>query len=161
MDKFIFSLFCMDLLPLSQCIVCMMSLIFYYQEYNKKIAMRWRFKSWPDEHYSTVSIVLTEKDTGTELQLTQTEIPEAEYERTRQGWINNYWEAIRQTFGFGARLYWAACVLSLTQSTWLMLRLCWSVPPVEWIIFRNRILQTMHQNFLKDSLGCRLRSPNL
>ena len=67
--------------------------------------MRWRFKTWPVEHYSTVTIELCEKDSGTELKLTQTGVPEAEYERTKQGWNNYYWEAIKQTFGFGARLF--------------------------------------------------------
>lgn len=74
-------------------------------EYNKKIVMRWRTKSWPAEHFSTVTMDIDEKDDGTELKLTQTGVPDAEYERTRQGWNNFYWEAIKQTFGFGMRLF--------------------------------------------------------
>ena len=67
--------------------------------------MRWRFKSWPDEHYSTVTLDIHEGDNGTSLKIMQSEIPEAEFERTKQGWVNYYWDAIRQTFGFGARLF--------------------------------------------------------
>jgi activator of HSP90 ATPase len=67
--------------------------------------MSWRFKSWPDEHYSAVTLDISEGDSGTQLQITQTQIPEAEFERTKQGWQEYYWNAIRQTFGFGARLY--------------------------------------------------------
>ena len=67
--------------------------------------MRWRFKSWPTEHYSTVTLKITEKEDETELQLTQTEIPDNDYTRTKDGWHRYYWEPIKQTFGFGARLF--------------------------------------------------------
>ena len=67
--------------------------------------MRWRFKTWPTEHYSTVTIDLNEKEDSTDVQLTQTGVPEAEVERTIQGWKLHYWESIKQTFGFGARLF--------------------------------------------------------
>lgn len=69
------------------------------------IKMRWRYKTWPDEHYSDVTIKLDEKEDCTELSLTQTGVPESDHERTRQGWRDHYWEAIKQTFGFGVRLF--------------------------------------------------------
>lgn len=72
---------------------------------NRKVEMRWRFKTWPDEHYSIVSIELMQKDDGTELRLSQTGIPASEYERTREGWHNYYWKSIKQTFGYGAFIY--------------------------------------------------------
>jgi len=72
---------------------------------SKTIGMRWRFKTWPDEHYSNVTIELTQKDDGTELRLTQTGIPTAEYDRTKEGWLNYYWKSIKQTFGYGAFIY--------------------------------------------------------
>jgi activator of HSP90 ATPase len=72
---------------------------------NKKIEMRWRFKTWPDEHYSNVTIDLTQKDDGTELRLTQTGVPTSEYDRTKEGWQNYYWKSIKQTFGYGAFIY--------------------------------------------------------
>ncbi len=67
--------------------------------------MRWRSKSWPDEHYSTVTLELSENDGSTDVKITQSEIPENEFERTKEGWHRYYWEAIKQTFGFGARLF--------------------------------------------------------
>lgn len=72
---------------------------------NKTIGMRWRIKSWPSEHYSDVTLSLDEKDDMTVLNLTQSGVPESEYERTRQGWERYYWNSIRQTFGFGTRLF--------------------------------------------------------
>jgi activator of HSP90 ATPase len=72
---------------------------------NKRIEMKWRFKTWPDEHYSNVVIELKQKEDCTELQLTQTGIPASDYERTKEGWRNHYWQSIKQTFGFGALLF--------------------------------------------------------
>ena len=62
-------------------------------------------KSWPDAHFSTVTIELSEKDGNTILKLTQTEVPSSEYERTVEGWNVNYWQRIRQVFGFGTRMF--------------------------------------------------------
>lgn len=73
--------------------------------HNERLSMKWRLKSWPAEHYSEVKIELKEKDGETELKLTQTLVPEAEYEQTSQGWMRYYWQPIRQTFGFGASIF--------------------------------------------------------
>ena len=75
------------------------------QEPNKRIEMKWRFKKWPKEHYSNVILELTEKDDSTELSVTQSGIPEADYDCTVQGWNHYYWESIKMTFGFGAHIY--------------------------------------------------------
>lgn len=77
----------------------------FVQDVNKKIAMRWRMRSWPEEHYSNVTIILTDLDGSTHMEMTQTGVPQSEYERTLNGWKERYWQSIRQTFGFGARLY--------------------------------------------------------
>ena len=68
--------------------------------------MRWRMKSWPDEHYSNVTIELEEKADETILSLKQTGVPERELDRTREGWKVNFWDRMKQIFGFGARLFW-------------------------------------------------------
>ena len=84
------------------------SKIWYFgdlQEREKQIVMQWRQKSWPDEHYSTVTLDLDQTEDGTELTLTQTGVPEAEYQKTVEGWKRYYWDAIKQTFGFGASLF--------------------------------------------------------
>lgn len=69
-----------------------------------RLVQQWRLKSWPEGHHSTVTITLDQKDDCTELSLEQTEVPDSELERTRQGWQRYYWDAIRRTFGFGAAL---------------------------------------------------------
>lgn len=72
---------------------------------HERIRMRWRFTSWPDEHYSDVTISFEQKDCTTDLLLEQSGIPESEYDRTNEGWHRYYWEPIKMTFGFGASLY--------------------------------------------------------
>lgn len=72
---------------------------------GKKIEMRWRFKTWPDEHYSKVVIELSQQADGTELRLSQTGIPTNDFDRTKEGWQNYYWRSIKQTFGFGSFIF--------------------------------------------------------
>ncbi|XP_031570531.1 activator of 90 kDa heat shock protein ATPase homolog 1-like [Actinia tenebrosa] len=72
---------------------------------DQKIVMNWRLRSWPDEHYSSVTITLTEKGDRTELALTQTGVPEAKYDETLAGWRQYYWEAIKRTFSCGFRYF--------------------------------------------------------
>jgi activator of HSP90 ATPase len=62
-------------------------------------------KSWPDAHYSEVTLEFIEKEGVTELKLTQTGIPDSEFERTRDGWNINYWNRIKQVFGFGSNIF--------------------------------------------------------
>ncbi|KAF2367842.1 Activator of Hsp90 ATPase N-terminal [Trinorchestia longiramus] len=73
-------------------------------EPNKRLVQKWRFKTWPDDLYSLVTLDFVEKDDCTELLLTQTNIPASDYERTREGWNTYYWESIKRTFGYGATL---------------------------------------------------------
>lgn len=42
----------------------------------------------------------------TELKVEYRGVPDNEEERTKEGWKRYYFEAIKQTFGFGARLLW-------------------------------------------------------
>nr|CAG4648765.1 EOG090X09QT [Polyphemus pediculus] len=71
---------------------------------NKKIVQNWRFKSWPEGHFSNVKVELKDEGDATELTLTQTGVPANEFEKTSEGWHRYYWEAIKRTFGFGAFL---------------------------------------------------------
>jgi activator of HSP90 ATPase len=77
-----------------------------YQEMvpDKKLVMHWRMKGWPDAHYSNVTLTFDQKEDCTELELRQTGIPESQLEQTEGGWKRHYFEAIKLTFGFGARL---------------------------------------------------------
>jgi len=68
---------------------------------NQKIVQKWRFNTWPQDHYSIVTIQLEEKGGKTILKLEQTGIPDEDKERTEAGWRENYWRRIKGIFGFG------------------------------------------------------------
>jgi len=68
---------------------------------DEKIVQTWRFKEWPPNVYSTVTMDLQQKSSGTKLKLTQTGIPEVDVVRTEKGWKMHFWEPIQQVFGFG------------------------------------------------------------
>lgn len=70
-----------------------------------KIIQKWRVKSWPAEHYSTVTFNFVEKEDCTILNMTQTGVPDSELERTREGWKVNYWNRIKQIFGYGSNIF--------------------------------------------------------
>jgi activator of HSP90 ATPase len=67
--------------------------------------MRWRFRSWPDGHYSNVTLTFNQKEDCTEMTLLQTGVPKNDLENTEQGWNRYYWQSINQTFGFSANLF--------------------------------------------------------
>uniref|UniRef100_T1IX34 Activator of Hsp90 ATPase AHSA1-like N-terminal domain-containing protein n=1 Tax=Strigamia maritima TaxID=126957 RepID=T1IX34_STRMM len=71
---------------------------------NKYIEQTWRFKQWPEGHYSKVVLDISEKEDTTEIRLTQTGVPSSDVDRTREGWNNRYWESMKRIFGFGALL---------------------------------------------------------
>lgn len=71
---------------------------------GKKIVQKWRYKQWPEGHFSTVTIVLDEKSDHTEVSVTQTGVPTAEVDVTKINWERYYWEAMKRAFGFGAVL---------------------------------------------------------
>ena len=59
---------------------------------DTKLVMKWKIKDWSS--FSTVTISLN-KQNGTSLKLHQKDIPSNEFERTRTGWKNYFWEPIR------------------------------------------------------------------
>ncbi len=67
--------------------------------------MKWRLQSYPEGHYSVAELRFSEKEDCTELRLTQTLVPENQLEQTEIGWKRHYFEAMKATFGFGARLF--------------------------------------------------------
>jgi len=73
-------------------------------EQPRRLVQKWRFSSWPEGHYSTVTITLEEKDSKTILKLQQEGVPANDKERTEQGWNYNFWSRIKGIFGFGSML---------------------------------------------------------
>ncbi|KAI5615164.1 AHA1, activator of heat shock protein ATPase-like 1a isoform X1, partial [Silurus asotus] len=71
---------------------------------NQKVVMRWRFSSWPAGHFSTVTLHFTARGGETEVSLEAKGVPRSEEERMKQGWQRYYFDAIKQTFGYGARI---------------------------------------------------------
>ncbi len=51
-----------------------------------------------------VTLTFIDKGNETELKIECRAVPESEEERTRDGWQRYYCHAIKQTFGYGARL---------------------------------------------------------
>lgn len=71
---------------------------------NQRIVQKWRFASWPAEHYSTVTIDITAKDSKCLVKLTQTDIPETDFDRTRLGWEEHFWRRIKGVFGWNYKV---------------------------------------------------------
>lgn len=69
---------------------------------NEKICQKWRFKGWPDGHFSDVTMDIEELADCTEVKLVQNNVPESEMDTTKENWNRYYWDAMRRTFGFGA-----------------------------------------------------------
>lgn len=67
-------------------------------ETGKTIVQLWRAEEegWPETHFSHLTIKLEPKNDGTELTLTQTEVPQACFENIKQGWIDYYWDPMEE-----------------------------------------------------------------
>ncbi|KAG5458387.1 MAG: activator of Hsp90 ATPase [Olpidium bornovanus] len=71
-------------------------------EYDKMVVQSWRLKSWPEGHYSTVTLTITQNSDSTTVHVKQEGIPVGELESVKQNWKQYYWNRIKATFGFGA-----------------------------------------------------------
>ena len=69
---------------------------------EKHIAMKWRFKSWPEGGFATITLTFIDKNGENELCLEGWGIPAYEDERMWQGWQRYYIEGIKQAFGYSA-----------------------------------------------------------
>lgn len=63
---------------------------------GKKIVQTWRSSDWPENEISVVTFNLQETKKGTRLSFIQTGVPEDQYESIKQGWIDFYWEPMKQ-----------------------------------------------------------------
>jgi len=66
----------------------------------KKIVQKWRFNSWPEKHYSQVTLTFEPSGDKTILHLSQTGVPVTDFERTRDGWESYFWKRIKGLFGW-------------------------------------------------------------
>ena len=64
-----------------------------------QIVWKWRFQTWPPGAFSEVTITLNDKDGSTRLELEQKGVPEAEVERTRNGWVNMIFGRLKAMLG--------------------------------------------------------------
>lgn len=63
---------------------------------DRKIVQSWRASDWPEGYYSVVTIELVPVPEGTQLDLTHTNVPEGEEAAFEEGWIDNYWEPLKE-----------------------------------------------------------------
>ncbi|XP_051265182.1 activator of 90 kDa heat shock protein ATPase homolog 1 isoform X1 [Dicentrarchus labrax] len=67
---------------------------------DQRIEMRWRFRTWPSEHYANIRLELEDRGDETELRMECIGVPAGEEDSTREGWNRFYFQAIKQTFGY-------------------------------------------------------------
>ncbi|XP_026701615.1 activator of 90 kDa heat shock protein ATPase homolog 2-like [Athene cunicularia] len=61
---------------------------------SQRIVLKWRCRSWPDEHYATVALTFKDVAAQTELELECKGVPVSNEESTRQCWKQRYFEEI-------------------------------------------------------------------
>ncbi|OLY85191.1 hypothetical protein AYI68_g622 [Smittium mucronatum] len=69
-----------------------------------KLVQKWRNNSWPEHHYSTVTIQLEQTNRSTMLNLHQVHVPNSQLESTTKNWEVYYFTPIKTTFGWGFNL---------------------------------------------------------
>ncbi|KAL6072767.1 AHA1, activator of heat shock 90kDa protein ATPase [Balamuthia mandrillaris] len=68
---------------------------------NKKIVQKWRTSTWPEDHFSSVTITLEDTSDGCSLRLKQQGVPSEEVDRTRGAWMDHFFNRIKGMFGYG------------------------------------------------------------
>ncbi|KAJ3188415.1 hypothetical protein HDU85_005566 [Gaertneriomyces sp. JEL0708] len=71
---------------------------------NETIIQKWRLKSWPADHFSTVTMTFEQGSDATTLKVVQDNVPIGEKDITEENWKEYYWRPIKSTFGFGGLL---------------------------------------------------------
>lgn len=65
---------------------------------DRKIVQSWRASDWPEGHFSRCTFALSKSKAGTRLTFTQTGVPDDQFESIKQGWIDYYWEPLKEFF---------------------------------------------------------------
>ena len=63
---------------------------------GKKIVQTWRADNWPEDAESIVTFEMEETKEGTKLTFTQTGVPASDHESIKQGWIDYYWNPMKE-----------------------------------------------------------------
>ncbi|XP_076874030.1 activator of 90 kDa heat shock protein ATPase homolog 1-like [Brachyhypopomus gauderio] len=71
---------------------------------DQMIQMKWRFSAWPAGHHSIVTLNFIDRGGETELTMTAAGVPSNEEDRMKEGWQRYYFDAVKQTFGYGVRI---------------------------------------------------------
>jgi activator of HSP90 ATPase len=62
---------------------------------DKKIVQTWRASDWPENHYSTITLILMMVGAATKLTFTQTDVPDDRLADIKQGWTDFYWKPMK------------------------------------------------------------------
>ena len=66
-------------------------------EKGKRIVQEWSTSEWPDGYPpSKLELTFRKVEGGTELTMMHSDVPEAQAEDYRQGWIDNYWDLLKE-----------------------------------------------------------------
>jgi len=71
---------------------------------NVKIEQKWRFSSWPENHYSDLLLEFKPDGEGTKLVLTQKGVPSSDFDRTKGGWEEFFWSRIKAICGWNYKI---------------------------------------------------------
>jgi activator of HSP90 ATPase len=63
---------------------------------DKKIVQDWRAVDWPAGWFSRVTFEFVSVPEGTRLDFTHIDLPEGTEDEFEQGWIDNYWEPLKE-----------------------------------------------------------------
>ncbi len=63
---------------------------------DQKIVQVWHASDWPAGQMSRVLFRLERVKGGTRLFFTHRNVPDDQYEELKQGWIDNYWEPMKE-----------------------------------------------------------------
>ena len=68
-------------------------------ENGRRIVKEWKTTEWPEGYPpSLLEFTLTPKGGGTEVIMTQKQVPASQVENYRQGWIDYYWTPLKKFF---------------------------------------------------------------
>lgn len=69
-------------------------------ENGRRIIQRWKTSEWPKGYKSsTLELAFRPKGRGTVVELVQTNVPAAQVDNYKRGWVDYYWTPLKRYFG--------------------------------------------------------------